>query len=131
MLPPHSFPLTVHRLVVAAGANRDFNPLHHNSAYAQASGAPEMYANNFFLQGMWEKTVRAWIGPAGTLRALNGFRMRVFSTVGQTVVVRGRVLRTWRDGDAGCVEIALWSETAHGTTVGPGRVVATVPLRQP
>jgi acyl dehydratase len=40
-------------LVVEAGANRDFNSIHHNSEYARASGAPEMYANTGFLLGTW------------------------------------------------------------------------------
>jgi hypothetical protein len=51
-LAPLAFPLSVYRLVVAAGANRDFNAIHHNSDYARATGAPDMYANTLFLQGM-------------------------------------------------------------------------------
>jgi hypothetical protein len=30
-VPPVAFPLSVYRLVVEAGANRDFNSIHHNS----------------------------------------------------------------------------------------------------
>src|SRR5882757_10213967 len=73
-IPAVSFPLSVYRLVVEAGANRDFNSIHHSSEYARASGAPEMYANTGFLLGMWERTVREFIGLRGSIRHIAGFR---------------------------------------------------------
>ncbi|OYD60223.1 UNVERIFIED_ORG: acyl dehydratase [Burkholderia sp. CF145] len=124
-----AFPLTVYRLVMAAGANRDFNSIHHNSEFAKATGAPEVYANNYLLQGMWERTIRQYIGDAGVIRRLGAFRMRIFNTVGDTVVVKGRVVRKWRE-DAGFVEFEMWSENSTGVSVGPGRVVATLPMRE-
>jgi acyl dehydratase len=127
-ITPQHFPLSVARLVLAVGANRDFNAIHYNTEVAQASGAPEMYANNFFLQGMWEKAVRYHIGPAGVIHKLSGFQMKSFNTAGDTVVVRGRVLRTWREGERGLVEFEVWSENAHGVSVGPGRVLTSLPL---
>ena len=65
VLEPALYPLSLMRLVMAAGANRDFNSIHHNAEFARASGAPDMYANTYFLQGMWERCVRRYIGPAG------------------------------------------------------------------
>lgn len=126
-LAPHHFPLSVARLVLAVGANRDFNAIHYNTEVARASGAPEMYANNFFLQGMWETAVRAHIGMAGVIRKLSGFQMKSFNTAGDTVVVRGRVARKWLDADTAYVEFEVWSENAHGVSVGPGRMLATMP----
>ena len=81
----------MYRLVVEAGANRDFNAIHHNSEFAQASGAPEMYANTTFLLGMWERAVREFIGLEGRIVGIKGFRMTSFNVVGQTVTVQGRV----------------------------------------
>jgi acyl dehydratase len=130
-IPPLRFPLSVYRLVVAAGANRDFNAIHHNTEHARATGAPEMYANTMFLQGMWERALREAIGPAGVIRSLSGFRMRRFNTVGDTVTVRGRVARRWREGGLGLVEFEMWSENRGGVSVGPGRMVAALPLRAP
>ena len=131
-LDPVHFPLTVYRLVMAAGANRDFNAIHHNAEVARASGAPDIYANTLLLQGMWERAVRQYIGLAGVIVRQSGFRMRIFNCPGDTVTVRGRVERAWR-GDAtsatGLIEIEVWSENAKGVSVGPGRVRATLPLR--
>lgn len=126
-LAPATYPLSVARLVMAAGANRDFNSIHHNADFARASGAPDMYANTYFLQGMWERCVRDHIGPAGTLRSLHGFGMKTFNAAGQTVTVRARVTRKWTENGVGLVEIEIRSETENGVTVGPGTVVATLP----
>ena len=128
-VPPVAFPLSVYRLVVEAGANRDFNSIHHNSEYARASGAPEMYANTGFLLGMWERTVREFIGLGGSIRRIAGFRMRRFNTAGRTVVVRGRVKSKRREAGAALVELEVWSELDGETTVGPGTVTVALPVR--
>ena len=130
-LPPVQFPLTVYRLVVAAGGNRDFNSIHHNTAYAQASGAPEMYASTFILMGMWERLARDYIGPAGTIRSIRDFRMRRFNLVGSVVEVRGRVRDARRDGAQGIVTLEVESLVDGQVTVGPGTVEVTLPSAGP
>ena len=125
-LAPVAFPLSVYRLVMAAGANRDFNSIHHNSEFAKASGAPEMYANTLFLQGMWERLVRNYIGNAGTIEQIRGFRMGSFNTVGDTVLVHGRVADV--EPETGRVTLTVWSTNATGISVGPGTVVVRLPF---
>src|SRR3954451_13058834 len=90
-LPTVGFPLTVYRLGMEAGANRDFNSIHHNTEYARATGAPDMYANTLFLMGMWERSVRDWAGPGARILSLKGFRMGRFNVVGSTTKVTGIV----------------------------------------
>jgi acyl dehydratase len=124
---PLAFPLSVYRLVVAAASNRDFNSIHHNSEYAKASGAPEMYANTTFLQGMWERALRGYMGLGGTLRKISGFRMNSFNCAGETVVVKGEVVRVWREGDTGYAEVKMWSENGDRISVGPGLALITLP----
>jgi acyl dehydratase len=121
------FPLSVYRLVVAAGGNRDFNSIHHNSSYAKASGAPDMYASTFFLMGTWERVVRDYIGDAGTIRSIAGFRMRKFNVVGSVMVVSGSVVETRLDGDTGVVVLEVACRVGDDITVGPGRVTVTLP----
>lgn len=127
-LAPVDFPLTVYRLVVAAGGNRDFNSIHHNSSYAKASGAPDMYASTFFLLGTWERVLRDYIGSAGTIRSIAGFRMRKFNVVGSVMTVSGRVTGKHLDDGAGIVEIELASRVGDDVTVGPGRCGVTLPV---
>lgn len=126
-IPTQTFPLSVFRLVMAAGSNRDFNSIHHNTSYAQETGAPDMYANNFFLQGMWEKAVREYIGLAGVIKSLRGFRMGSFNIVGDTVITKGKVKKKWKEKEEHFIELEVWSENTTGISVGPGTIVATIP----
>jgi len=128
LIPAVDFPVTVHRLIVHVAANRDFSGIHHNPAVAQGQGAPDMYANNVFAQGMWERTVREFIGLAGVIRRIGPLRMRFFTTPGQTVTVRGEVTRKWRDGADHFVELAMASTVGQGDCV-VGRVTVTLPVR--
>ncbi|MCW2540588.1 MAG: hypothetical protein JWN95_2313 [Frankiales bacterium] len=122
------FPLSAYRLVMAAGSNRDFNSIHTNDGYARRMGAPGMFANNVLLQGMWERTVRDFIGSAGTIRALRGFRMRAMNLATDTVTVSGRVTARELDGPVGVLSIEMTSRNEQGVTVGPGLVLATLPV---
>jgi acyl dehydratase len=115
----------VYRLVMEAGANRDFNSIHHNTEYARATGAPDMYANTLFLMGMWERCVRDWAGPRARILSLKGFRMGRFNLVGTTTTVTGSV--TAVDAVSGDVTIRMACEDAEGVTVGPGEMVVRLP----
>lgn len=129
-VPSVEFPLTVYRLVVAAGATRDFNAIHYNVNAARASGAPDVYANTMFLMGMWERSVREFIGTQGVIRRISGLRLRVFTTVGDTVKVKGEVIDSRREGNIGVLDLNMRSENSRGITVGPGVVTVTLPLRE-
>lgn len=126
-LGPVDFALPLYRLVVAAGGNRDFNSIHHNRSYAVASGAPDAYASTFFLLGSWERLVRDFIGSAGTIRAIRGFRMRKFNLVGSAMTVSGRVTDKWLDGDRPVVVVEVACRVGGDVTVGPGEVEVAVP----
>lgn len=127
-LPAVEYPLTVYRLVMAAGSNRDFNSIHHNTDYARSTGADEMYANTSFLLSTWERLVRDWMGPAGRIRSIAGFRMRSFNYAGDTLRVLGEVVAVERDGDEGIVDIRVRCENDRGVSVGPGIVRIALPL---
>ena len=130
-IPEVHYPLTIQRMVMAAGANRDFNAIHHSTYAAQAGGAADMYAMNYFHNGMWERTAREYIGLAGTFKQIGPFRMRVFSTVGDTVVMRGKVTRKYQENGENLIELELQSVLASNgnVSVGPGLVTATMPSR--
>ncbi len=113
-LPPISIPITLQRLVMEAGANRDLSLIHHDGEVARATGAPDAYANAFFIVGMFERLLREWMGVAGRLRAIRQLRMQVFNSVGDLLTCRGRVREK---GAEGAVVIELWCESEKGVTV--------------
>lgn len=124
---PVTFPLSVYRLVMEAGACRDFNSIHHNSEYAKATGAPEMYASTSFLLGMWEKAVRSYIGLDGTIESIRGFRMKRFNPAGSTVLVRAEPVARRVTEDVVVTDLRIWCENSGEVTVGPGLVTVTMP----
>jgi hypothetical protein len=82
-----------------------------------------MYANTSFLLGMWERAVRDWIGPAGKIHSITGFRMRSFNYVGDTTIVTGKVVEI----EGTKIRIEMVSSNSAGVTVGPGIVTVSLP----
>ncbi len=118
---PISIPITLQRLVMEAGANRDFSLIHHDRDVARETGAPDAYANTFFIAGMFERLLREWIGHTGRLLKITNLRMKVFNAVGDTMNFKGRVEKV--DAAEHLVTVSLSSETASGVTVTADAVV--------
>jgi acyl dehydratase len=114
-LPAVSIPITLQRLVMEAGANRDMSLIHHDTKVAQATGAPDAFANTYFLLGMFERLMRDWAGPRARIRKIGPLRMLVFNAVGDTVTFRGTVESV--DEDSGEVSLDMWAESQRGKTV--------------
>jgi acyl dehydratase len=89
-IPPFDVALTPQRMVMDCGVNRDFAPIHHDREIAQALGAPDMFVNTLFLQGVYEAAVRDWVGLDARLRSI-GFRMHTFNCAGDMLVCTARV----------------------------------------
>ncbi len=128
-IPSITFNITVERLIEHAAAVWQFHPIHHNTRFAQGTGAPDMYANNTVIQGWLERTVREYIGLDGRIRRVGPVRIRTFSCPGDTVVTRGTVKRKWQEGGLGYVELELLAEHQRGVCVAPSPVVVTLPSR--
>lgn len=114
-LPSVSIPVTLQRLVMEAGANRDFSLIHHDRDVARSTGAADAYMNTFFIAGMFERLLREWMGPHGVINSIGKLQMKVFNCVGQTVTFRGRVASAVEAENKVVVELA--AESAEGTTV--------------
>ena len=133
LVPPVAMNITLQRLVIEAGANRDFSAVHFDRVLAQQSGAEEVYANNVFIQGMWERCVREYIGVAGRIKKVGPFRIRNFNEIGMTAVTMGKAVRKFQEDRKNLLEMEVWTENdRNGRTVsvGPGPVVVELPLRR-
>jgi acyl dehydratase len=124
-IPPFSVPLTLQRLVMEAGANRDFTPLHHDREDARATGAPDAYANTMLIQAVLEAALRSWMGDRGWLEELD-IQMDAFNLVGTVVTARGRVTDVKLDDDGGTVRLDVWLEAERVRTV-VGRAQVRLP----
>ncbi|MFK8047033.1 MAG: hypothetical protein AB8B81_01240 [Halioglobus sp.] len=114
-LPSIDIPITLQRLVMEAGANRDLSLMHHDGDVARATGAPDAFANTYFLMGMFERLMRDWAGPKARIRKIGPLRMMIFNAVGDTVSFKGLVESI--DAAAGTVALDMWVESDRGKTV--------------
>ena len=114
-IPAIAIPITLQRLVMEAGANRDLSLIHHDASVARATGAPDAFANTYFLMGMFERLMRDWVGPRARIRKIGPLRMMVFNAVGDTVQFKGVVEAV--DGVAGTVALDMWVESDRGKTI--------------
>jgi acyl dehydratase len=113
-LPTHTVMITLQRLVMEAGANRDFAPIHFDRDAARATGAPDVYANTIFLEAVIESSLRRWAALNGRIREI-AFTMRGFNCVGDTVSAGGLVAAL--DPAQRLVELEIWVESERGRTV--------------
>lgn len=134
-LPPFDLPLTLQRLVMEAGVNRDFTPTHHDPDNAVQTGAPGVYANTLLVMSLLEAAVRQWMGPRGVLIDLEA-RMIRFNVVGTTLRVGGQVVsldaeasdegsRADTDGFGQAV-LEIWVDNESGRTI-EGRATVGLP----
>ena len=124
-IPPVSIPLTLQRMVMEAGANRDFSSIHHDAEAARATGAPNPYMNSYFIMAMFERALREWMGLRGEIKRIGPFRMQIFNCVGDVVTFKGKVKDKHEEDGKCIVTLDIWSETHKGQTVTG---VATVTL---
>jgi acyl dehydratase len=116
-LPEHTMPITLQRLVMEAGADRDFSPIHIDREAGRASGASDAYANTILIEGLLEAAIRRWAGLNGVLREI-AFTMRGFNCVGDTVAASGQVTgKEAGEGDEDLVHLDVWLESHRGRTV--------------
>ena len=124
-LPPVDFNLTIQRMVMSAGANRDFATIHHNTTAGKGAGAPDMFLNNVSTLMLWERVISDWTGLYGRVKKV-GFRIMHFHAAGDIIQVHGTVTKKWQEQGLNLVEIDVKSETPR-MTGQVGTVVVALP----
>ncbi|MDQ7903780.1 hypothetical protein RB614_04515 [Phytohabitans sp. ZYX-F-186] len=124
-------PLTLHlslqRLIMVSGANRDFAPTHIDHEAAREGGAPAAYADIMFVFTMVDRLLLEWAGPAALLRRIGPVKLHDFVLAGEDLTVTGTVTALTpaaADGRPGTdidVEVAFTQDTRHPVT-GHARV---------
>ncbi len=69
-LPELAIPITVTLVVGGALASRDYTPVHHDKAAAQAQGMADVFMNILTTNGLVGRYVTDWAGPDAVLRGV-------------------------------------------------------------
>jgi 3-methylfumaryl-CoA hydratase len=85
---PTELRLTLQRLVMAAGSNRDFAPVHHDVSLAQGARMGAPFANSMFVGTHLERAATEWAGWHSRPKSLE-FRLLQPARAGSTMVALG------------------------------------------
>jgi acyl dehydratase len=120
-LPRLEVPVTARTVVMGASSSRDWQPQHHDHAWAvNRAGTKDIFLNTPNQAGWIERYITDWTGPYGRLGRLQ-FRMRRSVYPGDTMAFDGVVQSVTVD-QAGCawvdlkVELTVGGETATECT---------------
>lgn len=82
-------PISRTQIVRYAGAGGDFNPIHHDEAFARAAGYPGVFAHGMLTAGILGGHVADWLGGAQLRRFSTRFVGQVWP--GDELVLGGAV----------------------------------------
>jgi peroxisomal enoyl-CoA hydratase 2 len=119
--------LTRTDFVKYAGASGDFNPIHHDQTFAEASGNRTVFAMGMLNAGILSRVVTAFAGRPAVRRYKVRFATRVWP--GDDVICRGRVTRKFQGAGEKLVEGEVEAVNQKGETLMSGSFVAALPSR--
>lgn len=90
-LPELAVPVTASAIVAGAVATNDFETVHHDKAAAQASGVPDIFMNILTTNGLVQRFVTDWAGPAARIRKI-AIRLGAPNFAGDTMRLSGEVV---------------------------------------
>jgi hypothetical protein len=102
-LPPLRIDITSGLIIGGAIASRDFTPVHHDKAAAQAGGLPDIFMNILTSNGLIGRYVTDWAGPDCTLKRID-VKLGAPNLPGFVMTITAEV--NAKDDAAGTVDIA-------------------------
>ena len=123
-LPAADIDITTGLVVCGALATRDFEPVHHSKAAAQAVGLPDVFMNILTSQGLMTRFATDWSGPEAVVKSVD-LRLGAPNVPGMVMTVSGEV--TALDKDSGLVDVAVTGENNIWGMHMQGTVQLTLP----
>ena len=112
-LPEAAYDISTTRVVAGALASRDFMPVHHDKAYANQQGSPDIFLNIMSTNAYCSRYLTDWAGPDAMLRKL-AIRLGVPAFAGSTLTFNGEITRVEERDDERLVDVAITASTHLG-----------------
>ncbi len=116
-LPPLAIDITPSLIVGGAIASRDFTPVHHDAAAAQAQGMQNVFMNILTTNGLVGRYVTDWAGRNARLEGV-AIKLGAPNLPGDTMKLSGKVVSKDEAKSAVAVEVAganAWGDHVTGT----------------
>jgi len=130
---------TSQMLVKWAGASGDFNPLHYDDPFAEASGVGKPVIHGALKRQWLVQLMTDWIGEQGTLKKFScQYRSfdypRLMKTMtepheGETWLCKGKVTKKYVEDGEHYVDCDIWVENEKGEVTTPGKATVILPSR--
>ena len=127
-LSPLEVDVTATVIVAGAIASRDFMPVHHDRAYANAQGAQDIFMNILSDTGYCSRFLTDWAGPDARIRRL-AIRLGVPTFPGSMLRYTGTVTRCDRGEHSGVVAVEFRAVNDLGEHL-TGTAELDLPLRE-
>jgi acyl dehydratase len=126
-LPSHVVSFNVVKMAMFASVSGDFFPSHYDNKWAiEKSGHPAAIAHGLHVSCHLSQLLTNWIGPKGMLKRFSS-ENRGLTLDGDTVTMRGMVIKKYNQGGENLVECNIWGETQDGRLIISGSAVAILP----
>jgi acyl dehydratase len=122
-LPELAIDLTVSLIVGGALASRDYTPVHHDKAAAQAAGMQDVFMNILTTNGLVGRYVTDWAGIDAVIKRV-AIKLGAPNLPGDTMKMTGSV--TSKDEASGTVVVEVTGKNAWGSHV-TGTVSVALP----
>ena len=122
-LPELAIPLSASLIVAGALASRDYTPVHHDKAAAQATGMQDVFMNILTTNGLVGRYVTDWAGVDARITAVS-IKLGTPNLPGDTMTLTGEVKS--KDDATGTVEVEIAGKNAWGNHV-TGSVTVALP----
>lgn len=113
-LPELAIPITVTLVVGGAIASRDYTPVHHDKAAAQAQGMSDVFMNILTTNGLVGRYVTDWAGPDAFVRGV-AIKLGAPNLPGDTMKMAGSVKS--KDDAKGEVVVEIAGKNGWGNHV--------------
>ena len=107
-----------------AGASGDFNPIHHDQTFAEASGNPTVFAMGMLNASILSRVVTRFAGRPAVRRYKVRFATRAWP--GDDVICTGRVSRKFEEAGEKRVEGEVTAVNQKGETLISGSFVVAL-----
>jgi len=111
-VPELVIPITRTMIVATALASQDYEDVHHDPDRARDKGSADIFMNILTSNGLVERYVRGWSGPAARLTALR-IRLGAPNYPGDTVRLSAKVSAI--ESDSGRVVLEVTGSNSLGT----------------
>ena len=114
VLPELPIPITVTLVVGGALASRDYTPVHHDKAAAQAQGMSDVFMNILTTNGLVGRYVTDWAGPDAVVKNV-AIKLGAPNLPGDTMKMVGSVKS--KDDAAGELVVEIAGKNGWGNHV--------------